>query len=79
MLTPDEETQLACSMVLIDLIKSGITDAQRTAELTDLLNELQERVTNIWGSLTDNEKNQALERYQQERNSGTYDTLPPLL
>ena len=78
MLTEDEETQLACAMVLVDVIEAGITKATNTTELGEAIRELKDWIDGIWQTLTEEEKNQALDRYKQERNTGEIQTLPPM-
>ncbi len=79
MLTEEEETQLANTMLLIDVIEQGIKTAKETTELRASLHELKGFVDSIWKTLTEEEKNQALDRYKKERNSGDLETLPPIL
>ena len=78
MLTQEEETKLACSMVLLDLVEKNIKEGHTSEELEQVSKEMKHDIDKIWNTLTDEEKNQALERYKQERNSGDLETLPPI-
>ena len=78
MLTEEEVTKLACTMVLLDITDTYLDDSFKTEELVAANKDLRAAVSSIWETLDDDEKNQTLERYKQERNSGEITSLPPL-
>ena len=75
MLTPKEETQLACSMVLIDLLDKNKADGHETKELKVQRTELKAWVEKILATLTSEEKRQTFDRYMKERYSGDIKSL----
>ena len=75
MLTEEEETQLACSMVLVDLLEKNKADGHETEELKIQHSELKAWVNKIVATLSDEEKQQALDRYMKERYSGDIKSL----
>ncbi len=78
MLTEEEETQLVSAMLLVDVIEAGVTEATKTTELSEATQEIKDWIDGIWETLTEEEKNQALDRYKNDRNSGEIETLPPM-
>lgn len=75
MLTEEEETQLACSMVLIDLLEKNKADGHETEELKVQHSELKAWVEKILATLNEEEKRQAFNRYMKERYSGDIKSL----
>ena len=75
MLTPEEETQLSCSMVLLDLLDKNKTDGHETEELKVQRTELKAWVEKILATLNTEEKKQAFDRYMKERYSGDIKSL----
>jgi len=75
MLTQEEETQLACSMVLVDLLEKNKADGHETEELKIQHTELKAWVEKILATLSEEEKRQAFNRYMEERYSGDIKSL----
>lgn len=75
MLSPEEETQLACSMVLVDLLEKNKADGHETEELKIQHTELKAWVEKILATLSEEEKRQAFNRYMEERYNGDIKSL----
>lgn len=79
MLSEEHETQLSCAMVLNDLLDKVTADGHRTEELRILHAELQQWINGVMNSLNEEERNQAMDRYIEERSHGDIKSLPSLL
>ena len=78
MLSEEHLTQLTTLMVLTDILNKHRKDGLDNEELSQLSGECREYIGNVMKTLDEEEINQAMERYAEERNSGEYKTLPPI-
>ena len=79
MLSEEHETQLACAMVLLDLLEKNREEGHETEELKNHHQKLREWIDGVMKTLDEEEHNQAIDRYTRERSSGEYKSLPNLL
>lgn len=79
MLTEEHVTQLSNAMVLLDLLDKVKADGHETEELKGHHLELKEWINGIMKTLDEEEKNQAMDRYIEERSNGEIKSLPNLL
>jgi hypothetical protein len=79
MLSEEHVTQLSGAMVLLDLLDKVKRDGHETEELKGLHAELREWTDGVMRTLNEEEKNQAVDRYTEERSNGEIKTLPNLL
>ena len=79
MLSEEHLTQLSCAMVLLDLLKNNKEEGRENEELKGYRLELIEWINNVMKTLDEEEQNQVVDRYTQERSSGEYKSLPNLM
>jgi hypothetical protein len=67
MLTEEEESKIACLMVLSDLCKKAKEDGHETPELKQTREELEATLQKLLATCSEVEKKNVLARYTEER------------
>jgi hypothetical protein len=64
---PEEETILVNMMLLQDSMKHRKEAMSKIEDMANDYDQLIQFIDDMWDDLTENEKNQVLDRYKQER------------
>jgi hypothetical protein len=64
---PEEETILVNMMLLQDSMKNRKEAMSKIEEMANDYDQLIQFIDDMWDDLNENEKNQVLDRYKQER------------